>query len=173
MKQIVFRILLFVFALNPFIANAQNTAKEPTFIKNDEGAYVNRESLKMKPESYTDMRFYAKGKYPSHIMMGVTAISVFSKERLNELKKEKPVLLGLFFDGIKGKLAYVSFQNFKDKQKDIPFTDEEMIKIENALKVLNWKTFLTNKTHEDTFSGYYILLKINYLEKYRDEHERQ
>ena len=173
MKKVVFKTLLFALALSPIISSAQKAEKEPTFIKNDEGAYVNRESLKMKPESYTDMRFYAKGKYPSRIMMGVTAISIFSKERLNELKKEKPVLLGLFFDGIKGKLAYVSFQNFKDKQKDIPFTDEEMIRIEKALKALRWETLAAYNIHEDRFSDYYFLLKINYLEKYRDEHEKQ
>jgi hypothetical protein len=88
MKHIVAKIILYFIILIPTFANAQNTAKEPTFIKNDKGAYVNRESLKMKPESYKIAYISINGEsVTSGRAIYSTVASLFSKERVKELRE--------------------------------------------------------------------------------------
>lgn len=161
MKQIVFRILLFVLALNPIIASAQNEKSGPTFVKDINGIYVNKEGLKMvRPECYAETSVYVKDK--SWRQMSIdTMTPLFSKERVNELRGSAVGLI-FYFNTVKEQLAYMSFQRVyrNSKMLEMPLTDEEMCKIETAFKLVKWE-FLSS--HVRAGNGYcQIFFRFNF-----------
>jgi hypothetical protein len=164
MKRTAFDLLLCIFILSPITANAQN---EPTFIKNEKGVYVNKEGLKMTPESYSCSIPYIKNQF-FHKVAAKTILSAMSKERLKELK-DSSFICTLYFDAVKGKMVYMSFQQrklFVDKNYKMPLTDDEMKAIENAFKSLKWKFYTTigEKVYENSFSGYSFGFSLKRLE---------
>ena len=167
MKRTAFDLLLCIFILSPIIAYAQNKSDEPTFIKNEKGVYVNKEGLKMTPESYSSSFPYIKNQELRKIT-AETILSVMSKKRLTELR-DSSFFCHLYFDTVKEKLAYMTFQQrkfFVDKDYKMPLTDDEMKAIENAFKSLKWKFYIKNdkKIYQNSFSECFFGFSFKGLE---------
>jgi hypothetical protein len=77
---------------------------------------------------------------------------------------------------VKKLLANVYFKNIDKNDSSMPFTDDEMKRIEDALKALKWEYDICNKDekeHDKYFLSVSSVIHFTRLEYWKEKHEKQ
>lgn len=133
---------------------------DSTFVREEFGEYRSKVSYTLKEQSYPEGNVLANGKPLEYCLHGIIS-SVFGKKRIAELRPYD-MWIALHFDGVKERLAYVSFVFMHKSDRVEPFlTDVEMSAIEQKCKEQNYeyKYWLTNKVNYFTGIYNYISFK--------------